>query len=213
MAERIAKERPGLPIAFALSPYTPIADVRRAIEKGGDARVYAQRGRLIEDGDAAYLASEDGSVRFPVLRSAMSAATKARLVVTIPGTKTIELAALGVPMVAITPLNAAELITFNGPLTYLDRLPWIGRRMKREVAVRISERFKYHTQPNMDADDMVICELHGTLTPGRVARVALERFDDAAWLNDARVRLLAVSAPHAGAADRMAASLLELGGS
>src|SRR6185437_5800285 len=130
------------------SPYTPLEDVRAAIEAGGDARVYARRGRLIEEGDALYLASDDGSAAFPVLRSALAAATKARLVVTIPGTKTIELAALGVPAVAITPLNAAELITFNGPLTYLDRLPVVGRRLKREVAVRISERFKYHTQPN-----------------------------------------------------------------
>lgn len=213
MALRIAHERPGLPIAFGISPYTPMNDIRAAISAGGDARVWAQRGRLIEEDDTMYLSSEDGMHRFPIVRNALSAATRARLVVTIPGTKTIELAALGVPMVAITPLNAAELITFNGPLTYLDRLPVVGRALKREVAVRISERFKYHTQPNMDAGDMVICELHGTLTPGRVARVTIERYDDRAWLASARERLAALYAPHVGAADRMAASLLKLGGS
>ena len=213
MAQRIARERVNVPIAFGISPYTPLEDIRTAIEAGGDERVYAEKGRLIEEGGVAYLAAVDGSVRFPILRNALAAATKARLVVTIPGTKTIELAALGVPTVAITPLNAAELITFNGPLTYLDRLPVIGRTLKREVAVRISKRFTYHTQPNMDANDMVICELHGTLTPGRVARVALERFDDAAWLQRSRERLAALYAPHVGAADRMAASLLALAGS
>ena len=213
MAQRIVRERANVPIAFGVSPYTPLEDIRSAIEAGGDARVYAQKGRLIEEGGVAFLATADRAVRFPILRNALAAATKARLVVTIPGTKTIELAALGVPTIAITPLNAAELITFNGPLTYLDRLPVIGRALKREVAVRISERFTYHTQPNMDADDMVICELHGTLTPGRVARVALERFDDAAWLRVARERLAALYAPHVGAADRMAASLLAFAGS
>jgi hypothetical protein len=65
----------------------------------------------------------------------------------------------------------------------------------------------------MDADDMVICELHGTLTPGRVARVALERFEDEAWLRSTRERLAALYAPHVGAAERMAASLLALAGS
>jgi hypothetical protein len=212
MALRIVRERPGLPIAFGISPFTPLADVRRAVENGGDPRVFAQRGRLFEDGGAAYLTSLDGGVRFPVVRNALAAATRARLAVTLPGTKCIELAALGVPMITITPLNAAELITFNGPLTYLDRIPVVGATLKREVAVQVSKRFRFHTQPNMDANEMVIEELHGTLTPGRVARVALERYDDRAWIQRSRARLSELYAGHVGAADRMAESLLSLGG-
>ncbi len=210
MALRIARERPGLPIAFGISPFTPASDVRRAIERGGDPRVWAQKGRLIDDGDRRYLATADGSVRFPVLGNALAAATRARLVVTLPGTKTIELAALGVPMVAITPMNAPEKITFNGPFTYLDRVPLIGVPLKRGVAVTIAKRFRYHTQPNMDAAAPLIHEEHGTLTPGRVARVALGRYDDAAWLAESRARLGALYADHVGAADRMAESLVEL---
>lgn len=212
MALRIARERPGLPIAFGISPFTPLDDVRAAIEAGGDPRVWAQRGRLDVRGSAAFLSSSDGSISFPILRNALAAATRARLVVTLPGTKCIELAALGVPMIATTPLNAAEKITFNGPLTYLDRIPFVGKTLKREVAVRVSKHFRYHTQPNMDAGDMVIEELHGTLTPGRVARVALERFDDDAWLAQSRERLSLLYAGHVGAADRMAESLLKLTG-
>ena len=213
MAKRIVRERPGLPIAFGLSPYTPIDDVRAAIEAGGDPRMFGEKGALIEVDGAAFLASEDRSMRFPIVRNALAAAAEARLVVTIPGTKCIEVGALGVPMVAVTPLNAAELITFNGPLTYLNRVPVIGATLKREVAVRVSARFPYHTQPNIDAGEMVICELHGSLTPGRVARVALERFDDMDWLANARARLLKLAAPHLGSADRMAESLLRFGGS
>lgn len=213
MALRIVRERPGLPIAFGISPFTPLADVRRAIEHGGDPRVWAQRGRLIEEGDRLWLASTDGNVRFPVLHHALSAALRARLVVTLPGTKTIELAALGVPMVAITPLNAPEKITFNGPLTYLDRIPLVGVPLKRAVAVGVSKRFIYHTQPNMDAGEAIVQELHGTLTPGRVARVALERYDDARWIASSKTRLASLYADHVGAADRMAESLLELTGS
>jgi lipid-A-disaccharide synthase len=212
MALRIARERPGLPIAFGISPFTPLDDVRAAIEGGGDPRVWAQRGRVIEEGGHAALASADGRVRFPIVRNALAAATRARLVVTLPGTKCIELAALGIPMIACTPLNAAEKITFNGPLTYLDRIPFIGNALKREIAVGVSRRFRFHTQPNMDAGDMVIEELHGTLTPGRVARVALERYDDRAWLQRSRERLSALYANHVGAADRMAESLLALSG-
>jgi hypothetical protein len=210
MGLRIRRERPDVPIAFGLSPFTPLDDVRKAIEGGGHPRIWAQRGRLIEEDGRAYLASDDGNVRFPILRNALAAAQRARLVVTIPGTKTHELAVLGVPMITITPLNAPEIITFNGPLTYLDRIPLVGAPLKRAVAVGISNRFKYHTQPNIDADESLVYELHGTVTPGRVARVALERLDDAAWLARSRERLAALYVDYVGAADRMAESLLEL---
>ncbi len=213
MALRIARERPELPIAFGLSPFTPLADVRAAIERGGHPRIWAQRGRLIEEGGRAFLALGEGERRFPILHNALAAAMHARLVVTIPGTKTIELAVLGVPMITITPLNAPEIITFNGPLTYLDRIPLIGTPLKRAAAVAVSRRFTFHTQPNMDADESLVCELHGTVTPGRVGRVALERLDDGAWLSRSRELLAALYADHVGAADRMAESLIQLAGS
>ena len=131
---------------------------------------------------------------------------------TIPGTKTIELAALGKPAVAVTPFNAPELVAVNGPLTYLDRVPLVGVPLKRSVAMALAKRFRFHTQPNMDAGEMLIHELHGTVTPGRIARVALERYDDASWLANTAVRLDRLYRDHEGAADRMAASLLALGG-
>ncbi|MDE2482660.1 MAG: hypothetical protein KGN02_10765 [bacterium] len=213
MALRIRRERPNLPIAFGISPFTPVADVRRAIEGGGDPRVWSQRGRLVDEGEHRFLTTPDASVRFPVLRNALAAATRARMVVTLPGTKTIELAALGVPMLSITPMNAPEKITFNGPFTYLDRIPFIGVPLKRGVAVAIAKRFPYHTQPNIDSDAPVLREEHGTLTPGRVTRVALACYDDPAWLGSSRERLSALYAGHVGAADRMAESLVQLAGS
>jgi hypothetical protein len=211
MALRIARERPEIPIAFGISPFTPLADVRSAVEGGGDPRFYAQRGILIEEQSGAFLASADGAERFPVLRNALSAAIRSRLVVTTPGTKCIELAALGVPQMTLTPFNAAERVTINGPLTYLDHIPLVGSQLKRAVAIGVARRFVYHTQPNIDAHAMIICELHGTLTPGRAARVAIERFDDPAWLSETKRQLSGLYGDHVGASDRMAESLLELG--
>ncbi|MGZ3503565.1 MAG: hypothetical protein ACXVAW_03295 [Vulcanimicrobiaceae bacterium] len=204
------REDPSLKIAFGISPFTQLEAVRRAIETGGHPRVWAQKGRLIEDGGRAYLASADGAYRFPILRNALSAATVARLVVTIPGTKAIELASLGKPMITITPLNAPEVITFNGPLTYLDRIPAVGIPLKRAVAVGISRRFRYHTQPNIDANRMLVHELHGTLMPRRVAHVILDRYDDRSWLAQTSRDLSMLYTEHAGAAERMARALLEL---
>lgn len=209
MALSMARERPNIPIAFGISPFTSLEDVGRAVAAGGDPRIFATTGRVLLDGGAAYLSDAAGAVRFPILRRSLAAAKLARLVVTIPGTKTIEVAALGKPMIAITPLNAPELISINGPLTYLDRLPVFGTVLKRSAVLAVSRRFKYFSQPNIDADQPLIHELRGTLTPGHVARVALERFDDEEWLARSGRALANMHADHAGAAQRMAIGIEE----
>ncbi len=202
------REAPDVPVAFGISPFTQIAAVRAAVEAGGDPRVFAQRGTVVEDASGAFLLSADGRVRFPILRKALAAARVAKLVVTIPGTKTIELAALGKPAIACSPANAPELVTINGPLTYLDRIPFIGVPAKRAMVLAYSRRFPFHTQPNIDAGAMLIDELHGTLSPGRVARRALERLRDEAWLQRSTQALGALYREHVGASHRMAERLL-----
>ncbi len=117
---------------------------------------------------------------------------------------------LGKPAIAMTPLNAPEVVTINGPLTYLDRIPFVGIPLKRAAAVALSRRFVYHTQPNIDAGAPLIREVHGTVTPGRIARVALECYDDRAWLDSSGEELAKLYRDQAGAADRMARSLLTL---
>lgn len=209
-ALRMLRELPALRIAFALSPFVTLDQVRAAIEQGGHPRMFACRGRLVAENGHDFLTTDSGDVHIPVLRNALSAARAARMVLTIPGTKTIELAALGKPALTITPLNAPEIVTINGPLTYLDRLPFVGAPLKRAVATRISRRFMYHTQPNIDAGEPIIREIHGTVTPGRVARAALEAYQDRDWIAWASPRLAELYRDHAGASDRMAGSLLNL---
>lgn len=208
-ALKIARERPEIPVAFGISPFTSLEAVARAIAAGGDERVYATKGLLVHDDGRAYLCDPEQRHRFAVVRSALGAAKRARLVVTIPGTKTIEVAALGKPAIACVPMNAPELIPINGPLTYLDRIPLLGVPLKRAAVTAVSKRFAHTAQPNIDAGEELITELRGTLTPGRVARVAIDRYDDAAWLKATGTQLAHLYADHAGAADRMAAGILE----
>lgn len=206
----IRREDAAMPIAFGISPFTTIAAVKSAIEGGGDRRVYSKKGRMIETAAGFALASADGTQTFPIVRNALAAARRARLTVTLPGTKVIELAAIGAPVLSCTPLNVAEMVAINGPLTYLDRIPVAGRRLKQLVVTGLSRRFRFHTQPNMDAGREIVRELHGTLTPGRVAREALELFGDRAWLEASSHDLRELYADHAGAAGRMARRLLEM---
>ncbi len=199
-----------IPIAFGISPFTLLREVGDAVRNGGDPRFFAAAGTLIETADGAYLSSRDRDVRFAILRNAMGAARPARLALTIPGTKVIELAALGKPVLSCTPMNAPELAAFNGPLTYLDRIPVFGARLKSAAATAYARRFPYHTQPNIDAQEAIVRELHGTLTPGRVAKVALQCAGDSVWLERTAKALSGLYREHVGAARRMAAGILAL---
>ncbi len=210
VALAILRERPEIRVAFALSPFTTREQVRAAIEGGGHPRMFGRKGRFVGRGAEDFLADVAGNVQIPVLYNALAAARASRLALTIPGTKTIELAALGVPMVTISPFNAPEIVTINGPLTYLDRIPLVGIPLKRAVTVAYASRFAYHTQPNIDAGTSLVHEMHGTVTAARVARVALTRYDDAQWRQDVSLHLQRLYRGHQGASHRMADALLAL---
>lgn len=209
-ALRMRREHPDLPVAFGISPFTPPQALREAIEGGGDPRLFSQKGRIEEDDGHVFLCGPFPGDRFPVLHHALAAAAQARLVVTIPGTKVIEVATLGTPILSCTPFNAPELAVINGPLTFLDRIPVFGVPAKRAAVLAYARRHVFHTQPNIDAGDELVRELHGTLTPGRVARVALDLLADEAWCDEHGRALAALYAQQAGAAGRMADSLRTL---
>lgn len=195
---------PGVPVAFGLSPFTTDAEVEGALERGGDPRYWGARGRLV----AGALVADGSDDRFAIVREAMRYAPRARVVLTIPGTKCIELAALGVPSIVCTPLNAPEQVVVNGPLTYLDRIPLAGAPLKRALVERLGRRFTFLAQPNIDADEELMPELRGALMPGRVARVTAEYLADDAGRERAAGRLRGLYAAHAGASERLARALL-----
>ena len=204
VAQNLRRMLPGVPIAFAGSPFVPDDVLRAALARGGEIALAYGAPAALEDG--AIVA--DGA-RFPLLRSAMGAASSARLAIAIPGTKVIELAALGVPAVVCVPFNAPELIVIGGPLQYVGKLPLIGRPLKRAAVLAFASRFAHFAQPNIDANRAIEPEIAGTLLPSQVAHVAAERWADPAWCRAAGDELRALYAGQAGAAGRMADALLE----
>jgi lipid-A-disaccharide synthase len=205
---RLRALAPELPVAFGISPFTSADELARALEGGGHPNVWGARGRVVESATGLALQPDSGGEAIPVVRDALRAAQHAELVLTIPGTKCIELAALGVPAIVCVPLNAPEVVVINGPLQYLDRLPLFGIPLKRAAVVAVDARFALTAQPNIDAGEALMPELRGALTPGYVARrVAAYAADDAARASDAQ-RLRELYAAHAGASERMARSLL-----
>ncbi len=212
-ARHLRVVRPDLEAVFAISPFTGEDELGRALAAGGHRNAWGARGRVVVGGDGIALQADDGGAPFGVVRETMRHAPRARLAVTLPGTKCIELAALGVPTIVCTPLNAPEVVVINGPLQYLDRLPLIGMALKRAIVVGVDARFPYTAQPNMDAGETVMPEMRGTLYPGDIARrIAAYASDDVGRARDA-ARLRTLYANHVGAAERMATALLERAGS
>jgi lipid-A-disaccharide synthase len=208
MAMWLRERRPDLPVAFAISPFTSEDELARALARGGHPNIWGARGSVVELGAGIGFLPEGASEPFRVVREAMRYAPQARLVVTLPGTKCIELAALGVPTIVCVPLNAPEIVVINGPLQYLDRIPFAGTVLKRAMVVAVDGRFPVTAQPNMDAGEMLMPELRGTLMPGAVATSVAAYADDTEALARDGARLRSLYANHAGAAERMARSLL-----
>ncbi len=204
VARELRVRLPGVPIAFGRSPFITDAQLGAALAAGGHPRGYGLVARLSADGTEI---EADGE-RFALVRATMRTAATARLAISIPGTKVIELAAIGTPSIVCVPYNAPEVAVINGPLQYVGRLPGIGIPLKRAAALAVAGRFRYFAQPNIDAGEALIPELRGTLFPARVAAVAAERYADAAWCAATGAELRARYAGHAGAARRMAAALL-----
>jgi len=196
---------PGVPIAFARSPFATDDEVAAALTRGGTREAYGHPAEL-EVGGTAILA--DGE-RFPLVTAAMRAARQARLAVAIPGTKVIELAALGIPTITTMPMNRPEYIVINGVLQYVGRIPFAGTPIKRAAIAAGIKRFEFVAQPNIDAGRELDPEIRGALLPSRIAHVVAERFPDTAWIDETGGALRALYASQAGAAGRMADILLE----
>ena len=209
-AIRLRAMRPDLHVGFALSPFTTDDEIARALAAGGHRNVWGARGVVVPCNGGIGIRPLEGGDAFPIVREAMRHAPHARFVVTLPGTKCIELAALGVPALVCVPLNSPEVVVVNGPLQYVDRIPVVGTLLKRAVVIAVDLRFKITAQPNMDAGEMLMPELRGTLMPAELARRMAAYADDESGRAAASERLRALYAHHVGAADRMAASLLKV---
>lgn len=135
----------------------------------------------------------------------------ADLVVTIPGTNTLQLAALGMPHVVVTPGHQAEQIAFEGLFGLLKPHWWGATTIRRAALHRISRRKPYLALPNIIAGEAVVPELRGAVEPADVAALMMSLLAAPDTRRDMSARLRAVAgAP--GAADRIVELMLEFDG-
>ncbi|MBI3998912.1 MAG: hypothetical protein HY355_07750 [Armatimonadetes bacterium] len=159
--ETAAALRAGVPDArlmIAISPYVS-PEVHRAL-------VTQHRPRL----DAIGVQVEYGG---------WSSIIGSDLVLTIPGTNTLELAIMRIPTIVVLPTNFTLQIPAEGLIEWITRVPRIGPALKLFLARRYLRRMPYVALPNMWARQRIMPELIGAVTPGQVAEEAARLVRDA----------------------------------
>jgi lipid A disaccharide synthetase len=203
---RVLRARPGLSASVVISPFSTDEEIRASLAKP-DPAFGGVHGELADDGRTI----EAGGLRFAVDRSgSYEALAKAALVIATPGTKCIEAAVLGRPLLVIVPLNSLDEVVLPGMAGYLHRVPLVGRPLKRWIARKIERRFKYMAQPNIDAGKPLVPELRGVLRAEDVAAHAQAMLDDPQALSAQGVELAELYARDVGAATRMAREALDV---
>jgi lipid-A-disaccharide synthase len=164
----------------------------------------SETSRWEDDGRGGVLVSEHG-VRVEV-RTAPEVMNRAHMVLTIPGSNTGELAALGVPMIVMIPSYYGEVHPAPGALGHLGRVPVLGRWMKRPLMHLWVRHLRYVSIPNRRSRRQLVPEMIGRLTPEEVAEAVRRLLPT---LSDGRVakELIATMGP-AGAAGRLADAVL-----
>ena len=203
-ALQVMHTRPGLRASVTVSPFSTDDEIRASLARpvpafGGVRGELAPDGRSITAGGAQFAVDRSGSYE---------ALAEAALVIATPGTKCIEAAVLGRPLLVIVPLNSLDEIVLPGMAGYLHRVPLVGRPLKRWIARKFERRFKYLAQPNLDAGKPIVPELRGVLRSQDVAAHAEAMLDNPQALAIQGRELAALYARDAGAATRMAREAL-----
>lgn len=207
VAKALRRLAPDIAITFVFSPFTSDDELDVALGAPVDAKLYGSNGMLSADGEWI-VAGDD---RFGVdRRGDYRGMASARLIVTIPGTKCIEAAVLGRPMLVAVPLNKPEVIAVNGLAGYLHLVPLVGRPLKRMVVRAAERRFRFVTQPNIDAGREIVPEMRGVLHPQDVAARAAAMLGNGEQLDAMSAALSQIYAADAGAAGRMADEALRV---
>lgn len=145
MAAELKKIIPGIQFLLIVSPFMPLKE----IEAKSKENVFDIMGPL-------------------------NLISAANLAVTIPGTNTAQIAALGVPSLMLFPLNKLDDIPLEGLLYYITKLPFIGGSIKKIAAEIINRNTKFFALPNMKAHKMIMPEMRGDIKPEQAVEKVLE---------------------------------------
>jgi lipid-A-disaccharide synthase len=97
---------------------------------------------------------------------------RAHLALTVPGTNTAQLAALGIPMVVAVPTFHAHMHPLPGIMGFLSKIPGAGRYLKEKAAFAYLKTWPFTAHPNIRAGRDVVPEVLGAINAQDVLKAA-----------------------------------------
>ncbi len=199
VTKMIKKVLPEVQFLFILSPYINDDGIKKSLKDEGI--IYSQE-------DRRFIQAESG-VRVQIIRSNRhEAITLSNLIVTIPGTNTAEIAALGTPMIVVFPLDRPDSIPLEGLAEWFTKIPGFGIILKRIIVNIINLRTKFFALPNIKTDKDIVPELRGKVSAKEVAARVLKYLKDPAWLSQTSEELK-VAMGSRGAATKISDEVLK----
>ncbi len=131
------------------------------------------------------------------------------LLVTIPGTNTAQAAISKVPQLVLVPLNRPEEIPLEGIAGYIDKIPVIGKLIKRMLVNKKVKKQKFFSHPNILAGRSIVPEMVGVLSPKFVADKIAEVISDDKYLSKIKEEAYEAMAT-TGVADKIVDKLREV---
>ena len=163
-AEILRETRPQLRFQTMLSPFLSLERLGKLLDRPVDRRMDHAGGKLVGN---RYLCRDGLEVAIYQERS-LEHQARSVLALSLPGTKTAEAAALGVPCLTIVPLNCPEALPVHGLLGLLDWLPG-GSHLKGKLLLRQKHRVGLLAQPNQLLGRAVMPEMVDFLTAQDIA--------------------------------------------
>jgi lipid-A-disaccharide synthase len=108
--------------------------------------------------------------RISVVRGSAAEVAGSDLVLTIPGTNTLEMAILRIPSIVVMPFSLAPRIPLEGIVEWITRVPFAGPALRLFLAREYVKRQPHGVSlPNMRAGRRIMPEMVGQITPEQVA--------------------------------------------
>jgi len=133
------------------------------------------------------------------------------LIITIPGTNTLESTYLETPMIVAIPLNKPEAIPLDGLAGLVEGLPIVGSLIKRQMVKHYSKSIKFAAIPNIRADREIVPEIRGIIEPADVAKKVIGLLRSPERLTEMKEELRKIAVTTEGAANKVADIILEVG--
>ena len=204
IAELVEKNIKSSSFIFSISSFISEREIIEVIRGPGQKGFAASRAELIRKDGKVYLESENGTEILLYSGGGARAISSCDLLVTIPGTKTLEAAVVGKPSLVILPFNRPDLAPFHGIVGLLDYLPFLGPFIKGRILLYAVKKMTFLALPNILANREIVPEIKDILTPEMVADNIIKLVENKDLLYNMEKDLKDLTSSMRGAADRAA---------